>query len=282
MFSPKNYTLALILLAQTLVVGILTLYLFYTNSNLTLSAIVLIQILVTLSYGTSIFSIRKIFILQQQDTELHKQSKYLENMEELIQNIRSQRHDFLNHLQTVYGLLQMGKFERAQNYISTIATDARNYSQLIQLKNPEISALLQQKTGQALERNIAFEIMVQTDLSDISIRPFLINRILGNLIDNAFDAVMNLSPEKRKIWLNFMEDNDFLVLAITNTGPGIESNLLEKIFEHGFSTKGTGRGLGLSIVKQTIEQHQGRITVTSPPTTFRIMLPRKGPLFNGS
>ncbi len=94
-----------------------------------------------------------------------------------------------------------------------------------------------------------------------------LRRCLINLITNAIHALD--TPESgeavRIITLSSEIQNRQLVIRIADTGPGIPPENLNKIFEPLFSTKSFGVGLGLPTVKQIVEEHQGEISVETPP-----------------
>ena len=91
-----------------------------------------------------------------------------------------------------------------------------------------------------------------------------------NLILNAIQAV----NDKGIIEITIEENKDTVIIQIKDSGIGISSVNLDKIFEPLFTTKLSGTGLGLVGVKSIVESHQGKISVTSPPTIFTITLPK--------
>jgi C4-dicarboxylate-specific signal transduction histidine kinase len=110
---------------------------------------------------------------------------------------------------------------------------------------------------------------------ELTCRPAQISQVLINLLNNAFDAV--LKSEIKKVDLAFQQSDQGVTFSVTDSGPGIAPNIREKIFEPFFTTKqvGEGTGLGLSVSRGIVQEHQGEITVHSRPgqTTFEIFLP---------
>lgn len=94
----------------------------------------------------------------------------------------------------------------------------------------------------------------------------------ANLLLN---AVEEIGENEGKIDVRARNEGNNLVVEIEDTGEGIPKQNIEKIFEPLFTTKYTGTGLGLSSVRTIIESHGGSISVKSPPTVFRIVLPQK-------
>jgi len=106
--------------------------------------------------------------------------------------------------------------------------------------------------------------------------PNKINQVFMNILVNASQAI----EDKGDIYIKTYTDDGYIVIELSDTGKGIPKEILDKIFDPGFTTKGAGvgTGLGLSIVYQIIEEHKGRIEVESElgkGTTFRIKLPPK-------
>ena len=103
--------------------------------------------------------------------------------------------------------------------------------------------------------------------------PAQIDQLALNLVVNAREAM----PEGGEVKLALGADAEWARISVTDTGVGIEDSVLDKIFEPFFTTKGHGTGLGLSTCQSIVEQHRGRIEVSSKRgqgTTFTVWLPR--------
>ena len=94
--------------------------------------------------------------------------------------------------------------------------------------------------------------------------------VFANLITNSIQAVNNVGD----IEIRVSDKGKTAVVEIEDNGPGISNSIVEQIFDPLFTTKSYGTGLGLSICKSIIEKHGGSISVTSNPTTFKIILPK--------
>jgi hypothetical protein len=268
--------MAIFSLGQALLITIFTQYLVFFETTVPLGWIMVVD---TVIFGNTILGfilLRKSLVIEEQNNLIRQQAKHIRDLEEMIRNIRAQRHDFISHLQAVYGMLQMGKPESAREYLAEVTGDIRILTQTLKLKTPEVAALIQQKAALAASRNISFGLVTETDLGKLTMRPHDLNRVLGNLLDNAMEAVMFLETKDRYIRLEIKENKDSYIFTVGNSGPEIKKELREKIFEPGFSTKGENRGLGLAIVREIVQQHKGKIKVSSPPTTFKIILPKAG------
>jgi signal transduction histidine kinase len=102
-----------------------------------------------------------------------------------------------------------------------------------------------------------------------------LNQVWINIIDNAIDAI---GEQHGNIWLRTKQENNNIVVEISDNGPGIPQDIQSRIFEQFFTTKGIGKGtgLGLSIsYRIVVEMHKGEIRLMSRPgdTRFEIRLP---------
>ncbi|MBM2852035.1 MAG: hypothetical protein HW420_582 [Candidatus Nitrosotenuis sp.] len=98
-----------------------------------------------------------------------------------------------------------------------------------------------------------------------------IEAVFTNLLMNAVQAMENSG----EITVRFSQIDDVVTFEVEDSGPGIQKNLLDKIFEPLFTTKSRGTGLGLPTVKTIIQQHRGTIRVTNKPTVFSVFIPKK-------
>jgi signal transduction histidine kinase len=94
--------------------------------------------------------------------------------------------------------------------------------------------------------------------------------VFSNIITNSIQAM----GEDGEIEINVSSKNDNVTIQFQDTGPGMTESVIKKIYDPLFTTKSHGTGLGLSICKTIVEQHGGKITVKSNPTTFTVTLPQ--------
>jgi signal transduction histidine kinase len=126
-------------------------------------------------------------------------------------------------------------------------------------------------------RDIALEVSAAPNMPAFSFDPFQIRQVLVNLVTNAADAIERHG--KVEMRAAPLPDAAGLVLAVSDSGPGIPPEELARIFEPFYTTKFSGTGLGLSVVRSLVEQHGGRVEVSSTPgqgTTFFVILPAQG------
>jgi len=226
----------------------------------------------------SITLTQKLLFIAKQERLFELQQYHIEQLQEMNKIIKTQRHDFVNHLQIVYGLMQLGQVEEAQSFISELYTEVQISGEVLRLAIPELSALLLVKTGVATSRNISFRIEVRSDLSQINVRPFDLVAIMGNLINNALEAVENLPVAERRVQFQVFENTGYFIMQTRNPG-FIPRDLRAMIFTPGFSTKSdsTDRGLGLASIKHLTETYNGFVVVSSnlhKGTCFTVGFPK--------
>lgn len=220
------------------------------------------------------------FFKLTKDTELYKNNiKYLDR---LINNMRTQRHEFNNHLQIIWGFLSLGKTQNAIEYIETISNNLSGYSKFYGLGCIELSAMLYAKYSISQKLNIEFSINCNVDFAEHKFDSIDLINMCGNLIDNAFYYAKNSYSKFVDFKIEYSEP--YILISTTNSGSYINSYEKDKIFELGYSTKNSS-GIGLFIVKSIIEKYSGFINVKSfiqtsnfvkePWTTFEIYLPKK-------
>ena len=201
-------------------------------------------------------------------------------LEDLNREMRAQRHDFMNHIQVVYSLIEMSEPGEAMAYMDKIYGDMQRVSRMMRTACPAVNALIQAKVVEASQRGAELKLSIAAKWDDPLMPAWEICRVLANLIDNALDAATSAelpAGEKPTVELVLGEDLRSWFFSVRNNGPAIPEKQRAKIFEPGFTTKKTGQGMGLFIVSQTVSEMGGRITVESHDgdTVFSGFVPRK-------
>jgi sensor histidine kinase regulating citrate/malate metabolism len=204
-------------------------------------------------------------------------SENLSNLEQLNLKLRSQRHEYLNEMQVVYGLLELEEYEEAMKYLKPVYNDIAKVSKALRTSKPAVNALLQAKMEKAEKNNVQLYVEVSSNLALVPMEQWDLCKILGNLIDNAITAVQE-NKEEKKVHVVIGEDSNGYILSIYNNGPVIPESKGELIFKKGYtSKKEEGHGLGLGIVNDIVHYYHGTIQLNSREgkTEFIITLPRK-------
>ena len=157
-----------------------------------------------------------------------------------------------------------------------------NYRKISRIPQPEFSTIpvnvwIEQiriaYSGKMRDNNIDFIISADKTLKEIIADNKLLNQVLINLINNSIDAVLeNESGRKIEIHLAKKQENR-VVISVSNNGPGIPPDLLEKIFIPFFTTKKNGSGIGLTISQEIMKRHNGSlIAISSEKENTRFLL----------
>ncbi|MCX7772121.1 MAG: Spo0B domain-containing protein [Clostridia bacterium] len=237
----------------------------------------LIVILVAASIVSCLILLSFKGTLLRSDNKTQTLQATLTDMEKLNQTLRAQRHDFLNHLQVVYGLIEMDEYKDARDYIEKVYNDIQRVSRVLKTSNPAVNALIQAKMLDAEKKGVKADFNSTSRLDGLPIPSWEMCRILGNLIDNALDSLEERS-DSRFLKIDLSEDLKSFYFKVQNNGPEIPEALLNKIFEAGFTTKGDkGEGMGLAITREIVEQYGGSIHVTSTKelTLFEGSIPKR-------
>ena len=207
---------------------------------------------------------------------LHNRTEYTKLMEDLagtrylVDSMRANNHDFTNKLHVILGLIQMEMYDEATSYIENITIVQRaTISKIMNTVNePAVAALLIGKAARASELNVKFILREGCYYSntDLPLSSEILVTIIGNLIDNAFDAMNESNKdygETKELLFGIFSKPGVVLITTDDTGAGIPKRDLQKIFENGYSTKGEGRGTGLYQVKSLVEGLGGTIAVES-------------------
>ena len=191
-------------------------------------------------------------------------SENIDNLGKLNDKLRMDRHDYLNQLQIVYGLMELEEYEEMNSYLRKIHKEFLKTGKAIKTSKPAVNALLAAKSAEADAKGIEFLIEVKSDLKNLNMEDWELCKVLSNLIDNAVQALEDSTKEEKRIRINITETPEKYIFDVEDNGPMIPENLREKIFKKGFSTKkGEGHGMGLVIVMEITGKNGGNIDMRS-------------------
>jgi two-component system, LytTR family, sensor histidine kinase AgrC len=219
-----------------------------------------------------VFILANMFFLEYhtKNNELKKSveeyKKYSPVISKLLEDVRRRQHDFKNHLNTVYGLVlvsdEKNLKETIKQYIDSLNTSLENMEKVLQIDNTVVTAIIYNKINEAAKWDIEFKYSIQGN-SKFPIKDHELSEILNNLLDNAFDAVLDSESNFKKVFLNIGYLDEDCIIEIGNTGKRIEFNDIGRIFNPDYTTKkGDDHGYGLYNVKKIVEAYGGRIQLS--------------------
>ena len=194
--------------------------------------------------------------------------KHYEEVENMYAKMRGWRHDYRHHIQTMKVHAANGEYEEISRYLDMLDDDLTNVETVIKTGNRMADAILNSKLSIAAKNGITVKAEAKIPVS-LRVSELDLCIIIGNLLDNAIDACMELPVEKRLIRIYMEMKGNFLYLALTNTSGGKK----KKNFR---STKGAGHGFGISRMDAVVEKYGGYITRASEDEAFstEVLLPQ--------
>ncbi|MGR5287855.1 ATP-binding protein [Vibrio maritimus] len=224
--------------------------------------------------------------------EISELTDQLSQTKAYAEMLRSQTHEHRNKLNTISGLVQMGEVDAVQNLIGQ---ETAHYQSLIEflretVKDPLIAGMLLGKTERARELGLTLTVDEESRLEPLadSINADDLVTILGNLIDNAFEASLsaikqtpNQRAERSKVDVSVSDFGNEVILEVTDSGCGLPQHLdVDALTTRGVSSKSAqNRGVGLFLVKQLTARYQGQLEMVdnnTMGTRVTVYIPKDG------
>ncbi|RCW43229.1 sensor histidine kinase regulating citrate/malate metabolism [Halopolyspora algeriensis] len=250
--------------------------------HLTADRVVLVNVSTVRSGGRNLGSV----VTLRDHTELQALTRELDSMRGFSESLRSQAHESAKRLHTVVSLIELGRTGEAVEFATAELALAQQLTDRVvgAVTEPVLAAVLLGKSAEAHERGIEVVLTEDTAVDEEAIEHIAsrdLVTILGNLMDNAIEAVMEGTREQRPtITVTARTDPDTgeLVLRVADNGPGLDPASTGQVFERGFSTRDDGRGLGLALVGQSFRRYGGRAEVGEHGgAVFTVHLPQTAP-----
>lgn len=194
--------------------------------------------------------------------------KYYNEVENMYTKMRGWRHDYRHHIQTMKVHAANGEYEEIAQYLDMLDDDLTNVETVIKTGNRMADAILNSKLPLAAEKQIRVKAEAKIPVS-LSVSELDLCIMIGNLLDNAMDACMELPVEDRLIRLYMEMKGNYLYLALTNTAGGKKKQSFR-------TTKGEGHGFGISRIDAIVKKYDGYVTRASEDEAFstEILLPQ--------
>ena len=215
-------------------------------------------------------------------TEVYRLAEELTGIHKFVDLLRAQTHEFKNKLHVVAGLIQLGRLSEAVDVIVNSTDGANGPAEHLRtnVKDVVTMALLLGKLSRAKELGIDFQIAPETSLAALPGRLSSGDMvvILGNLIENAFDAAQEGREDDGWRWVRvaIIEEEAGVTITVANSGPWIDEACRQAIFRRGFSTKGESRGYGLALVAEKVHNSDGTVSFRNLPeggVEFQVFIP---------
>lgn len=191
--------------------------------------------------------------------EVETLKNYTETIENLLDEMQKSRHDYKNMILSIQDFVIEKRFDELGKYFEDEILKSENleraskniYMATKQIKNLPLKSLVNAKLNEAISKGIKVEITIFAEIDIKFVMILDLCRIVGNLLDNAYDAA--IESEEKIISLIMLKNENQFSITLCNSFDGDVD--MSKVWRKGYSSKGKNRGQGLSIVKKLIEQH---------------------------
>nr|WP_203645815.1 sensor histidine kinase [Streptomyces sp. SID14478] len=202
-------------------------------------------------------------------TEVELLGRELDSIKGLLDALRAQDHEHANRLHTVLGYLELDMTARARDFVAHLTRARRASATAVseRIRVPMVSALLVGKSAIASERGVTLRLSERTHLPGGLTDGRDVVTVLGNLIDNALDAVGGGRVCGPDVEVEVFVEHGTVVVRVADNGPGVPVDLRDRIFQEGWTTKESpahrDRGLGLAMVRSLAERYGGTARVAA-------------------
>lgn len=182
----------------------------------------------------------------------------------LVRTMREQNHEHANRLHVIGVLLALGQYDEAERFAASVTSlHATSHAVVVEaIHHPALAALVLAETTVAQQRGIRLVLDRRSRLNALpaQLPDAAAVTIVGNLVQNAFDAVAEVRSGRRRVRLGLFESMREMKVVIRDWGIGVPHAAEGQLFEAGFTTKPGHDGLGLALVLAAVEAANGTIT----------------------
>ena len=208
----------------------------------------------------------------QKNTAVSAEQEYRAEMQSFMNVIRSQRHDYNFHVQTISGLIRQGKIDECLKYVNALEEDSAIMNAILPVKDPAIAALIHNFQIMAVREGIRLNVDIRNDLSQIVTNVYETNKIISNLLQNAIDETVTHEDKSYGIHLAILKRGEFCVIRVSNAilqTPSKEE--LGALYQQGYTTKKGHDGVGLSSLKTLVSKYHGAIYTETEDNVIRFV-----------
>ena len=187
--------------------------------------------------------------------------QYRDETRSFMNVIRSQRHDYNFHVQTITSLIHRGDIEECRRYVDALEKDTGEMNDVLPIRDPAISAAIHNFRLLAAREGIILHVDIRNDLSQISTGAYETNKIIGNLLQNAIDEMKSHKDKSEGILLSIFKRNEFCIIRVSNAleGTAPTADEIGRFYRQGYSTKKGHEGVGLSSVSILVRRYGGSL-----------------------
>ncbi|AHF09636.1 MULTISPECIES: GHKL domain-containing protein [Dehalobacter] len=216
--------------------------------------------------------VKSLYMKGLEDEKLKSTEIKYANLIEQNRIYRQHHHDLKNHLTVIHGLLSLEKYTELSEYLDSYIHSINDVLLKVDTGVDEMDILFTSEIQEAKHKNIEVNLVLKTKIKCSKRHVLDLVGILGNLFNNAIEAVQELDLSSRKISIIFYQDPLEYTFQFINPMSATNANSDRLFVKEGFSTKGEDRGQGLAIVSKLVERLDGSINIDTANHQFRIMV----------
>lgn len=210
------------------------------------------------------FIYKEVAHISERNKLLEVQEQIREPMGQLMDEVRSKQHEYKNHLNTILGILETSSTEAAvgsvKSYMSSIETHEAFDAAIIAADRDILKAILHVKRNEAYSKAIDFLVFVKNDLSQLEMLDYELSIVLNNLLNNAFEAVLQEANPTVIFESGYDEQANKHYVLTKNACSKVPFGEVIKFTDKRYSTKDGGkRGYGLYNVKRIAAKRGGGV-----------------------
>lgn len=195
-------------------------------------------------------------------------------MQELIDEMKASEHEYKNHLNILYCMIQVCKEdelrERAKKYIGNVFENKNLLSNLSYIENTILKGVLLSKINQAEKNDIRCKYKIDSQLEGISLDDSELTVVLSNLLNNAIESASKSEKKYLEIFTKYEKGR--YIIEVINSISNFTEDMITDISKVRFSTKGTGRGYGLYNINKIVNKYKGKINMSIKDDMFNITI----------
>lgn len=213
----------------------------------------------------------------QNRTEVEKLIRELANIEQYVDSLRAQRHNFMNQLHVITGLIELEKYEDVTHFVKVLNRDFHEQIGFLsdKIKSSAMVGFFLGKFNEAKEEGVTLSMDPDSYFPNVEITQFIHSLLIsiGVMLDNAYEAVQLSETKEVSFYIHYNSDEKVVSIRVSDSGSGMSDTVKQKVFDRGFSTKGPKRGYGLDTLQSIVHDYNGMIELQSQVgkgTTFYV------------
>lgn len=200
--------------------------------------------------------------------QLEMNELYYAAYDELLNLVREQQHDMKNHINALFGMIYTidnydDLVQKQKEYCKYLVDKTAETKLLLSVENPLLTGFLYRKIQEAEEQGIKVKYRMAIEQKRNNISEYEMVELIGILVDNAIEALRSQADNMKELYVAVETKERNIDILVANSSKIISGNKIEEFFQRDFSSKGKGRGIGLSKLKKLVQEKNGEIVVSN-------------------